>query len=36
MFRKKNGPFKTPEDLTRVPGIGKKTLEVNKGVIVVK
>ncbi len=34
-FREKNGPFKTPEDLTRVPGIGKKTLEANKGMIVV-
>lgn len=26
-FREKNGPFKSVEDLVRVPGIGEKTLE---------
>ena len=29
-FREKNGPFKNPEDITKVPGIGPKTLEENK------
>jgi competence protein ComEA len=35
-FREKNGPFKIPEDLIRVPGIGRKTFEKNKDVIVVE
>jgi len=26
-YREKHGPFKTPEDLLEVPGIGEKTLE---------
>ena len=34
-FREKNGPFKIPEDLVQVPGIGPKTFEKNKDVIVV-
>ena len=34
-FREKNGPFKVPEDLVQVPGIGLKTFEKNKDVIVV-
>jgi competence protein ComEA len=34
-FRNKNGPFKVPEDLVQVPGIGIKTFEKNKDVIVV-
>jgi competence protein ComEA len=35
-FREKNGPFKTPEDLTQVPRIGQKTFEKNKDRIRVK
>jgi len=34
-YREANGPFKTPEDITSVPGIGQKLLENNKGAIVV-
>ena len=34
-YREANGPFKTPEDLTNVPGIGPRTLELNKDRIVV-
>ena len=34
-FREKNGPFKTPEDLTQVSGIGQKTVENNKALILV-
>jgi competence protein ComEA len=34
-FREKNGPFKTPEDLTQVSGIGQKTVENNKELILV-
>ena len=29
-FRETNGPFKQPEDLIKVPGIGPKTFEANK------
>ena len=29
-FRQENGPFKTPEDIMQVAGIGPKTFEVNK------
>jgi competence protein ComEA len=32
-FREKQGPFKTPEDLMKVPGIGMKTFEANKDCI---
>jgi len=35
-FRKTNGLFKQPEDLTKVPGIGPKTLEANKNRIAVE
>jgi len=35
-YREKNGPFKTPEDLIQVPGIGPKTFEKIKDVIVVE
>ena len=35
-YREKNGPFKIPEDLIQVPGIGPKTFEKNKDVIVVE
>ncbi len=32
-YRKKHGKFKTVEDLTKVPGIGKATLEKNRKLI---
>ena len=35
-YRKKNGPFKKPEDIMNVKGIGIKIYEANKNVIVVK
>ena len=35
-YREKNGPFKIPEDLIQVPGIGPKTFENNKDVIIVE
>ena len=35
-FRQKNGPFKSPEELIQVSGIGPKTLEKNKELIVVE
>jgi len=35
-FRKEHGPFKKVEDLTNIKGIGPKTLEANKGRIVVE
>jgi competence protein ComEA len=35
-FRQKNGPFKIPEDLIKVPGIGQKTFEKNKDLILVE
>lgn len=34
-YRDKNGPFKKPEDITLVQGIGPKILETNKDIIVV-
>ena len=34
-YREANGPFKTPEDLMKVTGIGPRTLELNKDRIVV-
>lgn len=34
-FREKNGPFKSPEDITKVAGIGSKTYEINKDRIAV-
>ena len=33
--RQKNGPFKTPHDLTRIKGIGKKTVDKNLHLITV-
>jgi competence protein ComEA len=30
-YRQKNGVFKTPEDLLKVPGIGERVLEQNRG-----
>jgi len=35
-YRQKNGPFKSPEDLIQVSGIGPKTLEKNQGLILVE
>ena len=35
-FREKNGSFKNPEDLIKVPWIGSKTFEKNKEVIIIK
>ena len=35
-YRKTNGPFKLPEDLIKVPGIGLKTFETNKERIVIE
>ena len=35
-FREANGPFKQPEDLLKVPGIGPKTFETNIDRIAVK
>ena len=35
-FREENGPFKAPEDIVKVPGIGEKTWELNKGRIAVE
>ena len=32
-YRKQNGPFKKPEDLMKVRGIGIKTFEANKDII---
>ncbi|RLA34450.1 MAG: helix-hairpin-helix domain-containing protein [Gammaproteobacteria bacterium] len=29
-FREANGPFKSPEDLTMVKGIGERTVEINQ------
>jgi len=33
-YREENGPFKTPQDLMKVKGIGVKTIENNKERIV--
>jgi competence protein ComEA len=33
-YRESNGPFKQPEDLINVPGIGPKTFEANKNRII--
>lgn len=35
-YRTKNGPFKSVEELTRVDGIGIRTIEKNRGNIVLK
>ena len=34
-YRKEHGPFKAPEDIIKVRGIGPKTLEANKDRITV-
>ena len=35
-FREAHGPFKTPEDVMKVPGIGSKIFKSNKDVITVE
>jgi len=35
VYREKNGPFKMPEDLMQVSGIGQKTFEANQEFIIV-
>ena len=35
-YREKNGPFKTPEELMQVSGIGQKTFDNNRALIVVE
>ena len=35
-YRQKNGPFKQPEEIMQVPGIGSKTYELNKDWIIVE
>jgi competence protein ComEA len=35
-FREKNGPFKKPEDILNVQGIGQKTFDKNKDRITVE
>lgn len=35
-YREKNGPFKNPEDIMQVPGIGHKIYEMNKDRIAVE
>ena len=35
-YREKYGPFKTPEDIMQVSGIGQKTFEKNRKIIIVE
>jgi competence protein ComEA len=35
-FREANGPFKSPEEVMRVSGVGQKTYEKNKHLILVE
>ena len=35
-YREKYGPFKKPEDIMRVSGIGRKTFEKNREIIIVE
>ncbi|MCP4115647.1 MAG: helix-hairpin-helix domain-containing protein [Desulfobacteraceae bacterium] len=35
-YRNREGAFNTPGDIIKVKGIGRKTFEVNKAIIVVK
>ncbi len=30
-YRQKNGPYRSPEDLLKVEGIGQKVLDMNRG-----
>lgn len=34
-YREKNGPFKAPQDIMKVKGIGQRTFEINKEMITV-
>ena len=34
-YRETHGPFKSPDEITNVKGIGTKTFEANKGLITV-
>ena len=34
-YREKNGPFKMPEDLMQVSGVGQKTFDANQAFIIV-
>jgi competence protein ComEA len=36
VYREKYGPFKTPEDLMQVSGIGQKNFEKNREIIIVE
>jgi competence protein ComEA len=35
-FREKNGPFKNPQGLIQVPGIGQKIFDKNKDIILIE
>ena len=35
-YREKNGPFKMPEELMQISGIGQKTLDANQEIIIVE
>ena len=35
-YRKKHGPFKRPDDLSLVKGIGERTVEINRANILVR
>jgi competence protein ComEA len=35
-YRKQNGPFKAAEEVIKVPGIGQKTFENNKELILIE
>jgi len=35
-YREEKGPFKTVEDITNVPGVGQKILQLNKGSMTVE
>ena len=34
-YRQKHGPFRTPDDLSLVKGIGERTVELNRDIILV-
>lgn len=36
MFREENGPFKSADDITKVPGIGEKTVDSFRDQIIIK
>jgi len=35
-YREEHGAFKTPEDITKVPGVGQKILQLNKDILTVE